>query len=490
MRGRAGRRLSTPCDSAAAAPEDPEINLIPFIDVLLVVLIFLMLSTTYSRFTELQVNLPSANSEKLRERPGEVIVSVAADGRYAVNRKLVDGRSVEVLTAELRQAAGGRDDAVVIISADAHRRAPGPWSTCSTPHAGPGCKRLTFATQTSGNARTLKPVAAAPAGRSRWQAWWLRQWFDDRPGFVASLLKPGGSAVRAFCRRAIAGSASSRPCRCSSRVAPWSWWANLVVGGRWQDPHHHRHRSRRCSASDSGPAWVSRGHGRISTADSAVMTVSSAADVGDEPLLIHRRFGRPGAGGARTGCLPPGRLLQREPSVNVIVADDGLQHRQLRRDVEIVVFDERGLGNGLLLPAGPAARALHAAAATGRAGALQPRPGPPTPWPGALAQAQAGRRLAAGRLAGWGAGSHPRPLSDLRGAAPWWRWAGIAVPERFFAALEAEGPDLDSQPAGRPCKLRRPALAGRQRRRHHDRKRMPSSWPAGSATAPACGSWG
>ncbi|MFY9509926.1 MAG: biopolymer transporter ExbD, partial [Rubrivivax sp.] len=82
-------------------PEEPEINLIPFIDVLLVVLIFLMLSTTYSRFTELQVNLPAADAEKLRERPAEIIVAVSADGRYAINRKAVDGRSVELLTAEL-----------------------------------------------------------------------------------------------------------------------------------------------------------------------------------------------------------------------------------------------------------------------------------------------------------------------------------------------------------------------------------------------------
>ena len=99
--------------------EEPEINLIPFIDVLLVVLIFLMLSTTYSRFTELQVNLPAAEADKLRERPGEVIVAVSADGRYAVNRKGVDGRSVDVLTAELAAAAGGRADSVVIVSADA-----------------------------------------------------------------------------------------------------------------------------------------------------------------------------------------------------------------------------------------------------------------------------------------------------------------------------------------------------------------------------------
>jgi biopolymer transport protein ExbD len=99
--------------------EEPEINLIPFIDVLLVVLIFLMLSTTYSRFTELQVNLPAAEADKLRERPGEVIVAVSADGRYAVNRKGVDGRSVDVLTAELAAAAQGRADSVVIVSADA-----------------------------------------------------------------------------------------------------------------------------------------------------------------------------------------------------------------------------------------------------------------------------------------------------------------------------------------------------------------------------------
>ena len=99
--------------------DDPEINLIPFIDVLLVVLIFLMLSTTYSRFTELQINLPSAEADKLRERPSEVIVAVASDGRYTVNKKPVDGRSVELLTAELAAAAGGRNDSIVIISADA-----------------------------------------------------------------------------------------------------------------------------------------------------------------------------------------------------------------------------------------------------------------------------------------------------------------------------------------------------------------------------------
>jgi biopolymer transport protein ExbD len=99
--------------------DEPEINLIPFIDVLLVVLIFLMLSTTYSRFTELQVTLPVANAETSRERPAEIIVSVAADGRYSVDRQAVEGRSVDLLAVALRNAAADRNEPYIVISADA-----------------------------------------------------------------------------------------------------------------------------------------------------------------------------------------------------------------------------------------------------------------------------------------------------------------------------------------------------------------------------------
>ncbi|MFN7726989.1 MAG: ExbD/TolR family protein [Rubrivivax sp.] len=128
-------------------PEEPEINLIPFIDVLLVVLIFLMLSTTYSRFTELQVNLPTADAEKLRERPGEIIVAVSADGRYAVNRKAVEGRSVELLTAELAAAAQGQGETVVIISADALAAHQAVVNVLDAARRA-GLQRLTFASQT------------------------------------------------------------------------------------------------------------------------------------------------------------------------------------------------------------------------------------------------------------------------------------------------------------------------------------------------------
>ena len=129
-------------------PEEPEINLIPFIDVLLVILIFLMLSTTYSKFTELQVTLPVADAEKARDRPNEIIVSVAADGRYAVNRKPVDGRSVEVLTAELSAAATGATNALVIVAADARAAHQSVINVMDAARRA-GLARLTFATQST-----------------------------------------------------------------------------------------------------------------------------------------------------------------------------------------------------------------------------------------------------------------------------------------------------------------------------------------------------
>jgi biopolymer transport protein ExbD len=129
-------------------PEEPEINLIPFIDVLLVVLIFLMLSTTYSKFTELQINLPVADSDKLRDRPREIIVAVAADGRYTVNRKPVEGRSVEILAAELGAAAAGSADMTVIVSADATTAHQSVINVMDAARRA-NLPRLTFATQTS-----------------------------------------------------------------------------------------------------------------------------------------------------------------------------------------------------------------------------------------------------------------------------------------------------------------------------------------------------
>lgn len=133
------------------AKEEPEINLIPFIDVLLVILIFLMLSTTYSKFTELQLTLPVADAEQLRDHPKEIIVAVAADGRYAVNKAAVDGKGVDAIARALTQAAKAGSGSVVIISADA--TAPHQ-SVVSVMEAARrvGLSQITFATQSSASA--------------------------------------------------------------------------------------------------------------------------------------------------------------------------------------------------------------------------------------------------------------------------------------------------------------------------------------------------
>ena len=102
--------------------EDPEINLIPFIDVLLVILIFLMVSTTYSKFTELQITLPTAEAQKPEEKPFELNVTVDAKGNYSINGDPVSFRDVAGLAQALRGAAekGGLKDKepVVIVNAD------------------------------------------------------------------------------------------------------------------------------------------------------------------------------------------------------------------------------------------------------------------------------------------------------------------------------------------------------------------------------------
>lgn len=133
------------------ARAEPEINLIPFIDVLLVVLIFLMLSTTYSKFTELQVKLPTADAEQQRDYPKEIIVAVSSDGRYMVNKTLVNGRGVEVLGAALSLAAKAGKDSVIIISADASATHQAVISVMEAARR-QGLTQITFATQSTAQA--------------------------------------------------------------------------------------------------------------------------------------------------------------------------------------------------------------------------------------------------------------------------------------------------------------------------------------------------
>ena len=100
--------------------EEPEINFIPLIDVLLVILIFLMVTTTYQRVAELQITLPEADAEQMKQRPKEIIVAVDAHGRYEIDKTLFQFSTVPALAEALKRAAGDAKEPIVIINADAN----------------------------------------------------------------------------------------------------------------------------------------------------------------------------------------------------------------------------------------------------------------------------------------------------------------------------------------------------------------------------------
>lgn len=135
----------------ARTTEEPEINLIPFIDVLLVVLIFLMLSTTYSKFTEMQLKLPVADTDAQRDYAKEMVVAVSADGAYSINRVPVVGRTLENVSMAMTEGAKAGKDTVVIISADASAKHQSVVTVMEAARRA-GLHQITFATQSSAQA--------------------------------------------------------------------------------------------------------------------------------------------------------------------------------------------------------------------------------------------------------------------------------------------------------------------------------------------------
>lgn len=99
--------------------EEPEINLIPMIDVLLVIIIFLMLTTTYAKFSSLEINLPTADASKQNEPPNEIDVAVTASGQVLVNKSPLAVADVASISDALRQAAGSQKEPIIVINADA-----------------------------------------------------------------------------------------------------------------------------------------------------------------------------------------------------------------------------------------------------------------------------------------------------------------------------------------------------------------------------------
>lgn len=212
---------------------------------------------------------------------------------------------------------------------------------------------------------------------------------------------------------------------------------NWVAGGAGKTPTTLL-LLRTLAAQGHRPGVISRGYGRTATLVMGASASSSAADVGDEPLLIHRRTGVPvWVGASRVAA---GRaLLAAHPEVSVLVCDDGLQNARLARDVQVVVVDERGLGNGWLLPAGPL-RERPPRTVPPRTVLAYNAATPTTALPGVVLPRALGD---AWPLAAWWAGDAAarRPLADLAAAAAHHRVAaaGIASPERFFAMLAASG---------------------------------------------------
>ncbi|MBK1688847.1 tetraacyldisaccharide 4'-kinase [Rubrivivax gelatinosus] len=285
---------------------------------------------------------------------------------------------------------------------------------------------------------------------ARLEALLLRHWWQPRRTALAATLAPLESLYAGLSRRA----ADVEPRRAPVPVVVVG---NLIVGGAGKTPTVIA-LVRALQAAGYTPGVISRGFGRDGDGVCPVEPDASPAEVGDEPLLIRRRTAVPVWVG-RDRLAAARALCAAHPEVDVLVSDDGLQHRRLARDAEIVVFDDRGVGNGRLLPAGPLREPLPAQLAPGRF-VLYNAPAPTTALPGACALRTLGPAVA---LEDWAAG---RPtdgvaLETLHGR-PFLALAGIASPERFFTMLEAAGLEVDRLPLPD----------------HHDFATLP--WPAGT----------
>lgn len=126
--------------------EAPEMNLIPMIDVLLVILIFLMVTTTFTRFAEIKINLPTASANKPTERANEIQIGVDPLGKYVIDRNPIEFASVEQLAGELRRAGVNLKDPVIVINADAKASHQSVINVMEAARIA-GLTRITFATQ-------------------------------------------------------------------------------------------------------------------------------------------------------------------------------------------------------------------------------------------------------------------------------------------------------------------------------------------------------
>lgn len=278
-------------------------------------------------------------------------------------------------------------------------------------------------------------------------------WWRPRPSWLATLLRPA-SALYGWL--SAAHKARTVPQRLGLPVLVVGNW---VAGGAGKTPTVIAV-VQALRAAGHRPGVISRGYGRRTTEVRRVTDVDDATAAGDEPLLISRRTGVPVWVGADRMAAARS-LTEYHSDVDVIVSDDGLQHHRLAWTTALVVLDERGIGNGLLLPAGPLRERLPRQISVGMH-VLYTCGAPTTQLPGASAS----RHLAeAWPLAAWWSADRTQAcdLALLRGR-PLLAAAGLAAPEKFFAMLDAAGLTI----------ARRLPLPD-----HHDYSSLP--WPADTA---------
>ncbi len=266
----------------------------------------------------------------------------------------------------------------------------------------------------------------------RIEALLTRHWWRSQPSWLPQLLQPLSALYGWLAARQRERALPQRA------PVPLLVVGNLVAGGAGKTPTVMALVAAFLAAGRR-PGVIARGYGRvIESAGKGVAEVtatSAARSVGDEPLLIRRRAGVPVWVG-RDRAAAASALCARHPEIDLLVADDGLQHHALARDAELIVFDQRGIGNGLLLPAGPLREPMPAVLGP-QMRVLYTGGHRSTSLPGAVATRQL---VMAWPLVAWrdGDASQAQPVAALRGrrvlAA-----AGLAAPEKFFAMLEAAG---------------------------------------------------
>ena len=126
--------------------EEPEINLVPFIDILIVIVIFLAVTTTYSKYAELKINLPVADANQAEQLPDKIDVAVASNGQYMINSNKVIFTDASAFAVELQRASGGNPDPVIVINADANATHQSVISVMESARLA-GFGRITFTTQ-------------------------------------------------------------------------------------------------------------------------------------------------------------------------------------------------------------------------------------------------------------------------------------------------------------------------------------------------------